>query len=173
MLWTVEKKTTNDQNLLGGLFDQKQPIKFKQLKRQGSHPAFFSFFHPSPPLSGQSGWRNKLYTLCSACNRHTLKPLCSLNTSNTPPVETEKPSCVSCSQIKFSFVRYKAAVYHVTHKTTGTAVMSSSGKGVKRLHAGHTQDHLIVSDPARGSFAKLLCLWNTFCFKTVSSPRQP
>lgn len=117
----------------------------------------FSSSCPSSPPSGSSGQSNKIYTLYSACSHHTPKPLYYPSTSNTPPEGAQGASTRLSSE---HFCKDQAHL-HVPHVATGSTVMSSPGQGVEGLPAGHTQGHLVVSDPARGASAQFFHLCDT------------
>lgn len=126
---------------------------------------------PSSPPSEQTGWSSRTCTPCSACFRHTLTLPYSLSTSSRPPEGTEEPSPMRSAQSVWRTPRL------VTHAAAGSAVVPPPGESVERLRALHAHAHFVVSDPAGGTAAKLLCLENacaavnpTFCTFNTENP---
>lgn len=122
-----------------------------------SPPASASSSPPLSPPSEQTGWGNRTCTPCSACFRHTLEPLCCRSTSSRPPGGVgDRGSSQPRARLKA-----RAWPRLPTHAAAGSAVVPPPGEGVERLRARHAHAHLVVSDPAGGAAAQLLCLEHT------------
>lgn len=108
---------------------------------------------PSPHcLYGLSGSSNSLCTPCSSYSHHIPEWLCSLSTSSRPPERNRHFS--TCSTLQ-NCENTKCFCFAAAYVTTGPTVMSPASDSIKGLFALHAHGHLVVSDPARGSFTQL------------------